>query len=612
MKALPQIIGVDSSKCVNCHACISACPIKDCNDGSGDYVTINKDMCIGCGECLKACTHNARYIIDDFEEFLKDTDPKIAIAAPAVAANFPNQSLNLNGWLKKFGVEAVFDVSFGAELTIKSYLEHIKKNNPKCVIAQPCPAIVNYIEIYKPELLEYLAPADSPMLHTIKMIKEFYPQYKDHKVVVLSPCAAKKREFEETGIGDFNITYKTIQQYIEDNHINLNNYEKIDYANDPAERAVLFSTPGGLMRTAEREVPGITNITRKIEGPNIIYKYLNQLPKMIQEGKNPLLIDCLNCEMGCNGGTGTNSKEKSPDEVEYLIEERNKKMQSKYKKKGLLGEKTDINKIRATINKYWKPELYNRKYIDRSENNKLITPSVAETEKIFIQLNKTDEKDILNCGACGYNTCKDMAKAIHNGLNKPDNCIKYREKLINIEKEKALDAKLQGATLSETIAKTIGKSNTTMVQKAEKLANVAKDEELEFKNMIKNLEKSSNITRNFEPIITAITELTEQTKLLSLNATIEAARAGEAGKGFSVVADEVSKLAIKSQKEAEKIKPYAQQVEEAFKKMIEKVRGSVSNFEQTSELIQDMAAVSQEINAASTKLQEEAKKLSFD
>ena len=101
-------------------------------------------MCIACGSCLVACTHDARQFSDDFDDFLKKINNKekmVAIVAPSIAANFPNQYLNFNGWLKSLGIEAIFDVSFGAELTVKSYIEHIK-SNPQAVIAQPCPAIV--------------------------------------------------------------------------------------------------------------------------------------------------------------------------------------------------------------------------------------------------------------------------------------------------------------------------------------------------------------------------------------------------------------------------------------------------------------------------------------
>ena len=164
MKNIVKVIDVDSEKCVNCHACITACPVKFCNDGSGDHVTVNENLCIGCGNCIHACTHNARFGLDDFASFMEAIKKHsfIAIAAPAVAANFPGDYLRLNGFLQSIGVKAVFDVSFGAELTVKSYLEHIKKNSPKMTIAQPCPAIVGYIELYHPELIEHLAPADSP------------------------------------------------------------------------------------------------------------------------------------------------------------------------------------------------------------------------------------------------------------------------------------------------------------------------------------------------------------------------------------------------------------------------------------------------------------------
>ena len=207
------------------------------------------------------------------------------------------------GWLKSAGVKACFDVSFGAELTIKSYLEHAK-NNPEAIISQPCPAIVSFIEIYKPELLPYLAPADSPMLHTIKLIKNFYPQFRDCRVAVISPCVAKRREFDETGYGDYNVTVRSLIKLFETESIDLDRYPETAFDNPPAERAVMFSSPGGLLYTAERDKPGIQNMTRKIEGKEIIYKYLNELPANIKGKKAPFLIDCLNCEKGCNGGPG--------------------------------------------------------------------------------------------------------------------------------------------------------------------------------------------------------------------------------------------------------------------------------------------------------------------
>jgi iron only hydrogenase large subunit-like protein len=303
---LRDVIKVIEDKCVNCHRCISVCPVKFCNDGSGNTVIVRSDLCIGCGKCISACTHEARIGIDDTDLFfndLKNGEKIIAVVAPAVASNFENLYLNLNGWLKKIGVDAFFDVSFGAELTVKSYIEYKKQNNPKTIIAQPCPAIVNFIELYRPKLLNYLAPADSPMVHTMKMIKAYYPRFKNHKIAVLSPCLAKRREFDYTGYGEYNVTFKALKNYIEENTIDLNKYPSLEYDNPPAERAVLFSSPGGLVRTAERDFPGITEKTRKIEGSPHIYHYLENMDEAIMKGKSPVyeLVDCLNCEMGCNG-----------------------------------------------------------------------------------------------------------------------------------------------------------------------------------------------------------------------------------------------------------------------------------------------------------------------
>ncbi len=431
---LSRLIQVVEENCVNCHRCISVCPVKFCNDGSGDHVAIHEDMCIGCGECLKACPHGARKIIDDFSLFLnavKNREKIVAVIAPAIAAEFANSYLNFNGWLKSLGVLALFDVSFGAELTVKSYLEHIKNNKPKAVIAQPCPAIVSFVEIYHPELIKYLAPADSPMMHTIKLIKNYYPQYANHKVLIISPCVAKKREFEEVGLGDYNVTMKSIKEYLANQKIELNKYSPVEFDNAPAERAVLFSTPGGLLRTAQREYPDIINVARKIEGPTTIYHYLSYLEKDINKGIAPLLIDCLNCDQGCNGGTGT-SRDKSLDEIENSIEKRNIEMQDKYESKSFFkSKKQTLKKIQKAVNEYWKPNIYDRKYSDLSVTNfknVINKPSQNQKNKIFQEMLKESELDVLNCGSCGYNNCEEMAIAIFNGLNKKENCHHYEKK----------------------------------------------------------------------------------------------------------------------------------------------------------------------------------------
>jgi signal transduction histidine kinase/CheY-like chemotaxis protein/iron only hydrogenase large subunit-like protein/HPt (histidine-containing phosphotransfer) domain-containing protein len=423
---LPRVIEIDRDKCVNCHQCIATCPVKGANNGSGDTIELNPDLCIGCGECIKICTHNARIIVDDFPEAmsaLHRKDPVIAFVAPSVAANFPGNYLNLNGWLRSLGVAAVFDVSFGAELTVKSYLEHIRTHQPRLVIAQPCPAIVTYIELYHPELLPFLAPVDSPMLHALKMVRKFYPQYAGHKTLMVSPCIAKKREFVATGLGDYNVTMASLSQHLEQASIDLSDFPALDFDNDPAERAVLFSTPGGLLATAEREMPEIRQLTRKIEGPHSIYHYLKNLSKQFEHGNHPLLIDCLNCELGCNGGTGTLRQQSAPDELEHEVTRRWR--DPKNLDQTIPPETHD--RLRETMDKHWQEGLYTRTYTDLSANKQIMfkTPGETQLQEIFHFMHKYSEADIKNCSSCGYNSCKEMARAIHNGLNRKENCHFY-------------------------------------------------------------------------------------------------------------------------------------------------------------------------------------------
>jgi PAS domain S-box-containing protein len=346
----------------------------------------------------------------------------IAIVAPSIASNFPQHFLNLNGWLKIIGVAAIFDVSFGAELTAKSYAEYIRNNGDKTVIAQPCPAIVTYIETFQPELLPYLAPIDSPMLHTIKMIRHYYPQYNDHKIVVLSPCIAKKREFWETGQDVFTVGYTSLQEHFKTSGIDVKTFPPVEYDKPPTGLGVVFPSPGGLVKTLERYLPDIASRTRTIEGVPTVYNYLSQLPEVIRSGKGPLLVDCLNCSMGCNGGTVSLNKDKSLDENDYWIEKRKQQTEKSGQLLSGGGTVSDHTDIEASLNSYWKPGLYDRRYTNRHEHVTLHIPNREELDAIFRSMHKYSQTDQYNCTACGYNSCEKMALAIFNGLNKPENC----------------------------------------------------------------------------------------------------------------------------------------------------------------------------------------------
>ena len=628
------VVNVIEENCVGCHQCINVCPVKICMSVEDEVVRINHELCIGCGNCIDACSHGAREQSDDFSLFLEDKGkkPMVAVVAPSAAASFGDELLNLNGFLKDMGIDAVFDVSFGAELTVKTYLEYIRSEKPQTVIAQPCPVIVRYIEIYQPELIPYLAPADSPMLHTVKMVREFFPRYSKHRVVVISPCIAKKREFIETGHGDYNVVFSSIEDYLDKKGKKLRDYKAIPYESAGAERAVLFSSPGGLMETLAREDAKAATKVRKIEGPEIIYNYLKELPEAIKKGVSPLLVDCLNCEKGCNGGTGTTRREGLMDELEGTVRSR-------------AGRhiKANRRKINKALKQYWKPGIYGRSYTDKSSANTIRTPENKQKVEIFQSMDKNTEKDIYNCASCGYGSCDGMATAIFNGLNAPENCHHFQIGIIEKSKRRSaelasnLDDKIQessqvvgeSTTMFEELLSETGKRSETVTECSQVLQHMISsvlhlnNTIQEKKESILQLEEASldriNLLKStvgsIEQVVESVAkvqefnktihDIAESTNLLAMNAAIEAAHAGDRGLGFAVVSGEIRKL-------AEQTGSNARNIESDLQRITREINESMSITRDTSVQIEEVMAQFSGIAESFRELSDDVQNVAHD
>lgn len=434
MKTLPAVVRVDSEKCTNCHACIGACPVKYCNDASDteNGITVNDDLCIGCGACVKACQHQARILVDDTQRFMDDLKSGVKIAtlvAPSVDVNFPHEMNNLLGWLKSIGVAANYDVSFGAEITTYQYLKALQNGAKTPIIAQPCPAVVSYIEIYKPNLIKHLAPTGSPVMDMACWVKHNHP---DVKLAFISPCLGKKREFDDPNTKDriqYNVTIANLKKYMAEHGVDLDAWPAMAFDGPmEAERAVLYSQPGGLFETFKRyNVPLRLHHVRRTEGQEIYEEFFEELEKEIERGDcDVLIVDILNCLHGCNRGTGTVYDERTTNEVLKLQSERVEKQRGDH-----YATEDDRSRLEEVLQNMEDID-FSRTYTDRSESYaELADPDEDMIQVLHVEMGKTKPSDIKNCRACGYDSCTNMAKAILNGLYRPQQCHHFLEHYYN-------------------------------------------------------------------------------------------------------------------------------------------------------------------------------------
>lgn len=597
-------------------------------DGRG-IIKVDGAKCVACGACFDVCEHNAREYVDDTEAFFEalGRGEKISILiAPAFLANYPKEYEQVLGGLKKLGVNRMISVSFGADITTWAYLNYVQKYNFTGGISQPCPAVVSYIERYLPELIPNLFPVQSPMMCTAIYANKVMG-VKD-KMAFISPCIAKKDEItSERGKGliSYNVTFEHLMKYVREHNISGPSCkDEIEYG-----LGSVYPTPGGLKENVYWFL-GEDVFIRQMEGEKHMYHYLEKNKDKIANHKTPyLFVDALNCADGCLYGTATESdKNKTEDPLIEMMRIRNA---SKSKKKGTAWSRRltpaqrlkKLNKQFANLNL----EDYLCSYTDKSDTCEHAQPSKEELEAIFNDMKKTTpESRKINCSCCGYDTCHDMAVAIHNGFNHKKNCIHYIKDEVENEKKRALKLADQVEEEKGAIAKQHQKILDTV-------SGVNDEFELVFKavnemsdgnnnsaeecteismSMSRILEFCDSLNQSMQEISDSMTELTDnnkevvsiasQTNLLALNASIEAARAGEAGRGFAVVAGEINTLAADSSETAQRSDVTQKKITDAVATVLEETEKLVEVIGKINTKTEGVAAVTEEIAASSTMI----------
>ena len=431
--------------CIDCNKCIHECPILKSNvsvtTGDGSYkMAVDERECILCGTCLDTCIHDVRNYKDDFYDFLVELEQGKAysvLVAPSFYLNYPDEYKHILGYLKGLGVKDFYSVSFGADITTWGYLNYISDGTTIGNISQPCPSVVRHIEKHLPELIPNLIPIQSPMMCMAIYLKQY--QKVEEDLVFLSPCVAKKAEIESKrgkGLIRHNITFKNLMEHIKNIGIDLRDYHEVEVKNGQNMMGAIYPKPGGLRENIEFYLGPEASVIQ-VEGERKAYKFLKSLATHSDKGSLPVLADVLNCEMGCSYGTGTENRHSDDYSVVY---EAISKRQKKLKSMEVPGDRLAyINEVFSSLTI---DDFICEYETDPNPNARIVTGE--EIESIFTEklMKLTDNDQHVDCSACGYQTCRDMAEAIAHGINHHGNCV-YYVKNINQEHNQMMEQRLK-------------------------------------------------------------------------------------------------------------------------------------------------------------------------
>lgn len=472
-----QIITVDESRCVGCNACVRVCPVHAnttrIKEGTTDeFITgIVPEACINCGECVKACNHYARDYNDDFEEFRKRFEARekmILIVAPAIRTSFAfGEWKGVLSWLRREGNVEIYDVGFGADICTFMHNKYMEAHPGRKIITQPCPAVVNYMEKYKPNLLKNLSPVMSPVGCLAVWLKKY--KHKREPMFMLSPCIAKTSEARREESFDFNVTFKNLEAYLKRKRADTE--FNVSFEFDALEGGIgrMYPMPGGLKATMQMLNGGL--VIRNAEGPTTVYDAIARYGAT-EEDRRPDILDVLNCQYGCNHGTAPAGEVANLSEVEQIMDDITARS-IKENQGGFLGigKMKRFKEFEKTLNL----DDFLVSYSDKSIQRK--TPTFEELNEIFNSMYKTTpESHIVNCGACGYKNCNEMAYAIYHGLNVKENCVYYLKQSLknNYSKLKSMyDACLEELQKIGDISMRIDNAHNSVLSNSSDINNKA-------------------------------------------------------------------------------------------------------------------------------------------
>ena len=392
---MSNCLTLKKSNCKNCYKCIRHCPVKAIRF-SGNQAHIIDNECILCGHCFVVCPQNAKQIVDGTEKvrvLLQSDDPVYVSLAPSFAANYEGVGIGtMREALQKLGFAGVEETAIGATIVKSEYERILREENRDVIITSCCHSVNLLIQKYFPAVLPCLADVMSPMQAHCTDIKKRIP---GAKTVFIGPCVAKKDEAEQyEGIVDAVLTFEELTQWLEKEDIKLE--KKAD--SDPNSRARFFPTTGGVLKTMEPNIGGYTYLA--LDGIETCMSAL----KEIESGKiHRCFIEMSACIGSCIGGPIMEKYHRSTVRDYMTISDYAGKFDFKVDQP----EASDLKKPFSA-------------YIHKSQ-----MPSDDEIARILRQMGKFKKADELNCGTCGYASCRDKAIAVAQGKAEISMCLPF-------------------------------------------------------------------------------------------------------------------------------------------------------------------------------------------
>jgi two-component system, NtrC family, sensor kinase len=422
---MAAVVTTIRDRCKRCYTCIRNCPAKAIKVEDGQ-AKVMEERCIACGNCYKVCAQSAKMIesgVEAVQEMLDGDEPVLAALAPSFPAAFndctPGQLVTA---LRMLGFQEVLEVAVGAEMVGREYTRLIGEMGNGTLISTPCPAVVSFIEKYYPSLLPYLAPIVSPIVALGRAVKEVYRP--GARLVFLGPCVAKKHEIRDEAVAgavDAAVTFRGLRRLLVAADIDPSTLPESEPDGPRAHVGGSFALPGGLLKTAALRTDVLQTDILVAEGKDNILHLIREL----SEGRLSVrFLDLLFCD-GCIDGPVMETDRGLFARRQAVADYVNNHMRT-----------CPGDGLEQALERFSGVDL-RRSFHDRSLH--LPIPSEEDITSILRGIRKSRKEEELNCGACGYNTCREKAVAVFQGLAEPQMCLPYlvdqlQENLAQLEK----------------------------------------------------------------------------------------------------------------------------------------------------------------------------------